>query len=96
MRHAIAFAVTGALIAGCASSPATPTSGTPAGAPAAARGVPSGPAGTSGGPSPAARPLPPTLPAAAAVSLQPATIDEADYKLAAKDQITVTSRCRVT
>lgn len=88
MRYAIALVVTGALFAGCASSPGMPTTGSPAGAPATSSSAP--PAAIAGGSPQPARPPGPVLPPAAAVSLRPALTDDGDYKLAAKDQITVT------
>ncbi len=89
MRHAIALVLTGALIAGCASNPSAPDATSGAGGPAVSPGAT--PASTAASPAPPGRlPSSPILPLPPAVSLSPATASEGDYKLAPKDQITVT------
>jgi polysaccharide export outer membrane protein len=84
MRYAVTLLLAGMIAAGCATDPVLPTA-----SPAAAPATPGAPA-PAAGPGASRMPAPPTMAPPPAVSLAPATTVDGDYKLAAKDQVTVT------
>jgi polysaccharide biosynthesis/export protein len=89
MRHHIGFVLTVALVAGCASGPSNPGASPAASGPAVTTGTTK--VSTAASPAlPEPRPAPPMLAPPPAISLSTETSGEGDYKLAAKDQITVT------
>jgi len=92
MRHVVLLCLAGGLVVGCATDPVLPT------APAAKAGseptgsaaAPVGPAVASTAGAASRLPAAPALPAPPAVSLAPAVASDGDYRLAPKDQVTVT------
>jgi polysaccharide export outer membrane protein len=86
MRYAVTLLLAGTVAAGCATDPVLPTA---APAPPAAAAGTSGPAPAATGPGASRMPAPPIM-TPPPVSLAPAAAVEGDYKLAPKDQVTVT------